>query len=87
MTALVRLPDAASLEAVLAGLDPVSADADLIPALTRAFLEFDFRLARIDDDYCATSPCVFPTATPADCFARRIEPTAFEEREWTTPTP
>lgn len=51
MTAPVRLPDAASLEAVLAGLDPVSADANLIPALAAAFPGFEFGLARIDDDY------------------------------------
>jgi hypothetical protein len=51
MTAPVRLPDAASLEAVLAGLDPASADADLVPALVRALPDFEFRIARIDDDY------------------------------------
>ncbi|MCP1758833.1 hypothetical protein ACVII1_000133 [Bradyrhizobium elkanii] len=34
MTVAARLPDAASLETVLAGLGPASADADLIPALT-----------------------------------------------------
>ena len=51
MTAPVRLPDAASLKAVMAGLDPVSADADLVPALARAFPGFAFRIARIDDDY------------------------------------
>jgi hypothetical protein len=51
MTSLTRLPDAASLEAVVAGLDPAVADADLVPALVRAFPEFEFRIARIDDDY------------------------------------
>ncbi len=51
MTSPTRLPDATSLEAVLAGLDPASADADLVPALVRAFPEFEFRIARIDDDY------------------------------------
>jgi hypothetical protein len=51
MTAPVRLPDAASLEAVLAGLDPASADADLLPALARTFPGFEFSIARIDDDY------------------------------------
>ena len=51
MTAPVRLPDAASLEAVLAGLDPACADADLVPALARAFPGFEFRISRIDDDY------------------------------------
>jgi len=47
----VRLPDAASLHAFLAALDPASADADLVPALAAAFPEFDFRLARVDDEY------------------------------------
>src|ERR1700694_2701496 len=51
MTAPVRLPDAASLETVLAGLDPASADADLLPALAAAFPGFQFSVARIDDDY------------------------------------
>jgi hypothetical protein len=50
MTAPVRLPDAASLETVLAGLDPASADAALVPALTAAFPGFEFGVARIDDD-------------------------------------
>ncbi|MGY3613974.1 hypothetical protein ACVJGD_000170 [Bradyrhizobium sp. USDA 10063] len=47
----LRLPDAASIEAVLAGLDPASVDADLIPALVAAFPRFDFSLARVDDGY------------------------------------
>lgn len=51
MTAPARLPDAASLETVLAGLDPASADADLVPALAAAFPGFDFSLAQVDDDY------------------------------------
>ena len=51
MTSPARLPDAASLETVLAGLDPASADADLIPALTAAFPGFAFGIASIDDDY------------------------------------
>jgi hypothetical protein len=50
MTSPTRLPDAASVEAVLAGLDPASADADLVPALARAFPGFEFSVARIDDD-------------------------------------
>jgi hypothetical protein len=45
------LSNAVSLEAALAGLDPASADADLAPALARAFRGFEFRVARIDDDY------------------------------------
>jgi hypothetical protein len=41
MTNPTRLPDAASLEAAaLAGLDPASADADLVPALARALPGF-----------------------------------------------
>jgi len=36
MTAPARLPDAASLETVLAGLNPASADTDLVRALTAA---------------------------------------------------
>ena len=51
MTAPARLPDAASLEAVLAGLDPASADAALLPALAASFPGFEFGFARIDDDY------------------------------------
>ncbi len=47
----IRLPDAASLEPVLAGLDSTSADEELVPALARAFPGFGFSLARIDDDY------------------------------------
>ena len=50
MTSPIRLPDAASLEAVLAGLDSAAADADLVPALARAFPGFEFSVARIDDD-------------------------------------
>lgn len=50
MTTPARLPDAASLERVLAGLDPALADADLIPALTAAFPGFAFGVAPIDDD-------------------------------------
>ena len=51
MTTPARLPDAASLETVLAGLDPASADADLILALAATFQGFDFGLAPIDDEY------------------------------------
>ena len=50
MTSPTRLPDAASLEAVLAGLDSAAADADLVPALARALPGFEFSVARIDDD-------------------------------------
>lgn len=47
----IRLPDATVIEAVLNGLDPASADAELSPALGRAFPDFAFSVARIDDDY------------------------------------
>jgi hypothetical protein len=47
----LRLPDAGSIEAVLADLDPASADDDLVPALAHAFEGFQFSVARIDDDY------------------------------------
>ncbi len=51
MTAPVRLPDVVSLKTVLAGLDPTSADADLIPALSATYPGFEFSLAHVDDDY------------------------------------
>ncbi|MEY9279124.1 hypothetical protein [Bradyrhizobium yuanmingense] len=47
----LRLPDVGSIEAVLADLDPASADEDLVPALARAFPGFEFSLALIDDNY------------------------------------
>lgn len=47
----VRLPDATSVQAALADLDPISADAAVVPALSAAFPGFDFNLAHIDDDY------------------------------------
>lgn len=46
-----RLPDSASLHAVLASLDPASVDADLVPALAAAFPGFDFSLVQLDDEY------------------------------------
>lgn len=47
----VRLPDPASVETVLAALPPQSADAELAPALNKAFPGFAFTVARIDDPY------------------------------------
>lgn len=41
----IRLPDAATVEAVLAGLDPASADSDLAPALSAVFPGFAFSTA------------------------------------------
>jgi hypothetical protein len=51
MTSPLRLPDATSINAALAGLEPATADADLVPALAHAFPGFHFSVARIDDDY------------------------------------
>lgn len=48
---LIRLPDAAAAEAVLAGLDPISADSDLAPALSAAFPGFAFATTVVDDFY------------------------------------
>lgn len=47
----VRLPDAATVEAVLKELDPASTDTDLAPALTAAFPGFAFSTAVVDDFY------------------------------------
>lgn len=47
----VRLPDPASVETVLAGLEPQSADVELSPALNKAFPGFVFTVATIDDPY------------------------------------
>lgn len=47
----IRLPDPASVETVLAALQPQSADAELAPALSKAFPGFAFTVARIDDPY------------------------------------
>ncbi|CAG0981633.1 MAG: hypothetical protein F9K19_22015 [Rhizobiaceae bacterium] len=47
----VRLPDAATVEAVLKTLDPASADAELAPALSRTFPGFEFAAATVDDFY------------------------------------
>lgn len=48
---ITKLPDAATVESLLAGLDPVSADADLAPALSAAFPGFAFTAAPVDDFY------------------------------------
>jgi hypothetical protein len=47
----VRLPDAATVEAVLATLDPATADAELASALSTAFPGFAFSTAAIDHFY------------------------------------
>ncbi|PBB83749.1 hypothetical protein [Mesorhizobium sp. WSM3876] len=47
----VRLPDPASVETVLAALEPQSADVELAPALNKAFPGFVFTVATIDDPY------------------------------------
>ncbi|HEV2501846.1 MAG TPA: hypothetical protein VGV39_02160 [Mesorhizobium sp.] len=46
-----RLPDAATVERLVAGLNPASADTDLAPALTAAFPGFSFTVAPVDDFY------------------------------------
>lgn len=46
-----RLPDAAAVDGVLAGLDPASADAELAPTLSRTFPGFAFTTAALDDFY------------------------------------
>ena len=63
MTRPVRLPDAASLETVLAGLDLALADAALVPALARAFPGFEFSMARIDEDWRNTRSVMRPDGT------------------------
>ncbi|WP_027154881.1 hypothetical protein [Mesorhizobium sp. WSM2561] len=47
----VRLPDTAAVEAVLAGLDAMTADAELAAALSENFPGFAFSTAAIDDFY------------------------------------
>lgn len=47
----IRLPDAATIAAVLDKLDPAPADAGLAPALSTTFPGFDFSVATIDDFY------------------------------------
>ncbi|MBA1142412.1 hypothetical protein [Mesorhizobium neociceri] len=47
----VRLPDTASVETVLAGLEPHLADVELSAALNKAFPGFVFTVATIDDPY------------------------------------
>lgn len=60
----VRLPDSASLAAVLAGLDPTSADVGLVVALAAAFPGFDFSVAHVDDDYWRdTRSVIWPDGT------------------------
>jgi hypothetical protein len=52
-----RLPDAATVESLLDGLDPASADTDLAPALTAAFSGFAFSTAAVDDFYWRGDAC------------------------------
>ncbi|RWD54072.1 MAG: hypothetical protein EOS60_35380, partial [Mesorhizobium sp.] len=47
----VRLPDPASVETLLASLEAQSPDAELAPALNKAFPGFAFTVATIDDPY------------------------------------
>ncbi len=73
----VRLPDAATVEAVLDSLDPASADAALAPALASAFPGFAFTTAAIDDFYWRGDA---RTILAAD-GARRGDHRAWVERE------
>ena len=70
----VRLPDVASIEAVLARLDPASVDADIIPALAAVFPGFDFSLGLVDDHYRRDSRSVI----------RPVGTRVGELREWMT---
>lgn len=55
----IRLPDAATIAALLKDLDPTSADDDLAPALCGAFYGFAFSIAAVDDAYWReTDRCV-----------------------------
>lgn len=47
----VRLPDAATVEAILKNLDPASADVNLASALSASFPDFSFSTAVVDDFY------------------------------------
>src|SRR5215469_4668844 len=61
----LRLPDAGSIEAVVADLDSASVDDELLPALARAFPGFEFSMSRIDDDYWRdTRSVIRPDGTP-----------------------
>ncbi|MER9663170.1 hypothetical protein [Mesorhizobium sp. M0159] len=71
----VRLPDPASVETVLAALQPQSADAELAPALNKAFAGFAFTVARIDDPYWCN-----PHAVVAADGTRRGDHRAWVER-------
>jgi hypothetical protein len=55
----LRLPDAGSIEAVVADLDPASADAELVPPLARAFPGFELSAARIWRDTATTRAAPF----------------------------
>ncbi|MER8759907.1 hypothetical protein NKH69_30470 [Mesorhizobium sp. M0976] len=71
----VRLPDPASVETVLASLQPQSADAELAPALNKAFAGFAFTVATIDDPYWCN-----PHAVVAADGTRRGDHRAWVER-------
>jgi hypothetical protein len=73
MTIPVRFPDAASLESVMAGLGPASADADLVPALACTFPGFEFSMARIDDAYWRDTRSVIRPDGTRDCRRLRAQ--------------
>ncbi|TIQ13134.1 MAG: hypothetical protein E5X57_11030, partial [Mesorhizobium sp.] len=72
----VRLPDPASAETVLASLEAQSADAELAPALNKAFPGFAFTVATIDDPYWCN-----PHAVVAADGTRSGDHRAWVERE------
>ncbi|MGX5806386.1 hypothetical protein ACWGS9_35405, partial [Bradyrhizobium sp. Arg314] len=72
----IRLPDAATVETVLAGLDPASADTNLAPALANAFPGFSFTTAGVDDFYWRDASTVL-----SPDGARRGDHRAWLERE------
>ncbi|TIR15680.1 MAG: hypothetical protein E5X33_31040 [Mesorhizobium sp.] len=56
-----KLPDAATVAGLLAGLDPASADTDLAPALTAEFPGFSFTVAAVDDFFWRDARTVIGT--------------------------
>lgn len=71
----IRLPDPASVETVLASLEPQSADAELAPALNKSFPGFAFTVVAIDDPYWRN-----PHAVVAADGTRRGDHRAWIER-------
>jgi hypothetical protein len=96
MTSPLHLPDATSIKAALAGLEPATADADLFSARAHAS-RFQFNVARIDDDYRRdTRSVIRPDGTrigelraelanddgDVDALWRRLKETDLQITEW-----